>query len=356
MMSRLKMLGRVVRQISLSAVVALAAEAAWSAEFEPIATPATWHAGPVQHDAKAADDLGDDCDACCDLVHPGWYLSAEYLAWELRGRGFDYAIPTDGTADYVGSGDVQNLEFDRDSGYRMALGYITKTGWEVAARYTYFNTNSSASAVAPVDGNLWATRSHPAENEEAQTADASGGLELKLYDFEFGRWIEVNRFTALRVVGGLRWLESDQQFQVLYDGNDFDNGLVRQTKTDSGLGVRFGAEMHWSLAWGFSPFVRGVGTVLSSRSNTTAFESDNSGAAVLVNIADNYYDAVTNLDAAIGLAWNRGHWHASGGYEVSQWMNFGNRTTFDDQHLGSYTPTSPDLLLEGFFARLMYTH
>ena len=213
--------------------LALSAALGFSTEIEPVAMPAGWNAGPVQHEAKAADDAADDCDVCCDLVCPGWYVSAEYLAWQLQMRGLDYAIPTDGTAVYVGSGSVQNLEFNRDSGYRLAVGYVTKTGWEVAARYTSFDTENTASAAAPDNGNLWATRSHPAENEEAQTAVASGGLEMKLYDFEFGRWLEMNRFTAVRLFGGVRWLESNQQFQVVYDGNDFDNGLVSQTKTDS---------------------------------------------------------------------------------------------------------------------------
>ena len=92
-----------------------------------------------------------------------------------------------------------------------------------------------------------------------------------------------------------------------------------------------------------------------SRSNTANIETDNNGADVLVNITDSYSQPVTNLETAIGLAWTRGSWHVSGGYELSQWMNLGNRITFDDQHLGSYDPTSPDLMLDGFFARLMYT-
>jgi hypothetical protein len=63
-------------------------------------------------------------------VCPGWLVSVDYLNWDVRQRGTDFAIKTDSQAGAVGRGAVHNLDMDRNSGIRTNLGYRTRSGWE----------------------------------------------------------------------------------------------------------------------------------------------------------------------------------------------------------------------------------
>jgi hypothetical protein len=160
----------------------------------------------------------NDPGCCSACVCPGWTLNVDYLNWTLRRRDLDFAISTDDGALAVGAGVVHELEFDRDSGLRAGLAYMTKTGWEIAFGYTYFHTSASATALAPVGGNLWATRSHPDRNEEAATAMALGSFDYDVFDLEIRRALPINQFAALKMLGGLRWANIDQDLRCEYEG------------------------------------------------------------------------------------------------------------------------------------------
>lgn len=291
-------------------------------------------------------------DTCCDLVCPGWNASVEYLNWRQRRRGTDFAITTDATALAVGVGDVQNLSFGRDSGLRAGLSYTTQTGWEVGFGYTHFDTQATTTAAAPALGTMWATRSHPNQNEEADTASAFGNLDYDVFDLEVRRWIPVNRFAAVQLLGGLRWADIDQGLRYEYDGASFANGVVTNPVSMQGFGVRLGAAAHWQLPRGFSLFARGAGTLAYGKFHSQLLETNLAGADTIVNVTDDYQQAVPALEAALGGSWRNERFEISGGYELTNWFNVAERSMFvDSVHEGAYSPKSMDLLLEGFFVR-----
>jgi hypothetical protein len=340
-------------------------------QFGARCSSAQSEAGPLEDPARQFGSWSKFADWCpnsevetCDLVCPGWYGSGEYLAWRLRPQGLDYAIAAEEVETAVGVGAVKNVEFSRDAGYRLGLGYVTQTGWDLGFRYTSFDTDQTASAAAPalgtpLEGTLWATRSHPSVNEEADTAIANATLDYQTFDFEIGRWFELNRFTAIRVIGGLRWLSGDQQLRIQYDGQQFDDGVVRDQITNQAFGIRVGAEGHWKMWGGWSAFARGIGSVAYTRSDLRLLETNKTGQAgqtLIVDISDRFTAPATNLEAAVGLSWKRGSWGISGGYEMTHWLNLSNRTTFDGVHAGAYNPLPMDLLLEGMFFQVAYSH
>lgn len=289
---------------------------------------------------------------CCDLVCSGWNANAEYLNWRLRRRGLDFAITTDATALAAGAGDVQNLEFNRDSGMRAGLSYTTKTGWELGFGYTHFNTQATATALEPVGGNMWVTRSHPDQNEEALTAVAFGDLDYDIFDLEIRRWFPINRFAAVQLLGGLRWAKIDQGLRYEYDGADFSNGVFTNPLEMQGFGVRLGAVGHWQLARGFSLFARGAGTLAYGRYQMQLLETNVGGADTIVDVTDQYQQAAPAIELALGASWRNERFEISGGYELTNWFNLADRSMFvDSVHEGAYSPSSMDLLLEGFFLR-----
>ena len=70
-----------------------------------------------------------------------------------------------------------------------------------------------------------------------------------------------------------------------------------------------------------------------------------------------HLQAVPVLDAAVGLAWNRGPVQIRAGYELANWFNLADRSMFSDfVHEGAYSPQSQDVLLDGLFVRFSYAH
>lgn len=306
----------------------------------------------VMEDPPEVHSIGD-CAACepadCDLICPGWFVAGEYLQLRLRRRGLDYAMATDGEALAAGAGTVQNVEFLHEPGYRIGLGYVTPTRWELGFRFTGLNADVATSAEAPAGGNLWATRSHPARNEEATTAAAFAEFDYRLFDLEIGRWFTVNDFAAFRCFGGLSWIDTDQQLRIDYDGNDFNNGVVLDRQNDTGFGIRLGGEGHWDVNCLWSVFARIDARVMFSNASLRLLETNNAGADVITDVTDRFTAPVSHLGAAIGIAYHVQALELRGGYEFANWFGLGNRTGFDGTHVGAYDPASNDILLDGFF-------
>ena len=83
----------------------------------PISQPAST---PVVH-----------CSACnqlaCDCIEPFTWFHGDYLYWRAHMRSLDYAAIEDGTNLAIGSGETQRIRFDRDGGYRIDLGHMTRS-------------------------------------------------------------------------------------------------------------------------------------------------------------------------------------------------------------------------------------
>jgi hypothetical protein len=281
-----------------------------------------------------------------------WIAKVEYLNWNVRREGLDFAIPTDGSSQAVGVGSVQNLKFGQASGVRTGLGYLFTSGWDLTGNYTFYRNSESAFAKEPAGGNLWATRSHPNVNQEASTAAASGSFNYNVFDLEAGYGYSFNEAIAIRPFGGLRWADIDQVFNVRYDGRDFNNGVVNNSLGMNGFGIRLGMEGYWQLGRGWSLFGRGAGTVMYGNFKSRLLETNNAGVDTIVNVSDRYTQAVPILEAALGGAWQHNGQQLAVGYEFNNWFNLGNRSMFpDNAHEGAYAPMSNSVLLSGFFVR-----
>ncbi len=287
-----------------------------------------------------------------DVVVGKWIAKVDYLNWSVNRQGLDFAVATDGTAQAVGNGSVRNLDFGQASGVRAGVGYLFSSGWDLTGNYTYFRNSASAFAAEPAGGNLWATRSHPNVNQEAATAAASGNFNYDVFDLEAGYGYRFNESVAIRPFGGLRWANIDQNLNVRYDGRDFTNAVVDNNLTMNGFGFRLGMDGYWQLGHGWSLFGRGAGSVMYGKFQSRLLETDFAGADTIVNVQDNYTQAVPVLETAMGAAWQYEGFQFAAGYELNNWFNLGNRSMFpDNAHEGAYAPASNSVLLNGFFLR-----
>lgn len=288
---------------------------------------------------------------------PAWLVSVDFLYWEPRQRGTDFAITTDDSALSVGRGSVLSLEMDHSPGVRANLGYRTCSGWELGVIYTHFGAGGTTSAAVPDCGNMWATRSHPSRNEEAATAEASGHINYNVFDLE-ARYPLVDACSiGVQIFGGLRWAQIDEAFQVDYDGVDFDRAQYRDDWRMNGFGVRLGGETQWRWNASWSLFGNAAGSVLGGRFRTHLLETDAQGADTIVDVQDDYDQGMAVLEAAAGIAWTHGPLQMRAGYELHNWFNLADRSMFPDaEHEGLFTPLSNDVLLDGLFVRLGYTY
>ena len=102
----------------------------------------------------------------------------------------------------------------------------------------------------------------------------------------------------------------------------------------------------------FSGFARAAGAIMQGDFDSRLLETNFSGADTIVDVNDVYSNAITQLEIATGFGWRRGPFDVAIGYELTQWTNLGERSSFSSaEHEGAYDPTSVDLLLEGIFVR-----
>lgn len=265
-------------------------------------------------------------------------------------RGMDYAVTEDGTSLTVGRGDLQALEHETDSGFRALLGYRTATGWGLAARYSTIEFEGEDHVVRPDGtGQLFATRTHPDGNEEADTADAVGDLEYHVFDLEASNRILANSFIEMNIFGGLRWAEINVHSQFDYDGRDFVLGRLRDTMEANGIGLQIGSEGSWKIAGGFALTGRVSAGLMRANFKSHRFETNLDDAVVLVDATNEFAQAMPNAEFSGGVSWTRGPFTIAGAYELINWFNAYDRGMFvDDIHEASFGPFSEDILLDGF--------
>lgn len=301
-----------------------------------------------------------DCQSCelTPLACPTWSASLDGLYWKPRQRGLDYAVTEDGSSLILGQGQIHNLDFDRDSGFRLAMAHLTKTGWTVRAAFTMFDTDGSALAQRPDGvGQLFATRSHPSgTSDEAETATAFGSIDYKTFDLTAERFVFQNRFASVATFAGIRWVEIDQQMDLRYDGRDFDNGRIWDQTNMDGFGLRMGSQSTWHMAKGFSLFGSLAGGLTYGRHDMRFSESNIDETVSIVDVRDQYDEAVGSLEAMAGLNWTCRNVSVGLGYEMIKWFNVGERSMFvDNVREGAYASLSKDLLLEGLFVNFTVT-
>lgn len=305
-----------------------------------------WSETPFLDDAAAARSCG-----CCG---PGWYVQADYLNWEPHRTGLGVAILDPAGLGVPSSGGaVQALALGRDSGLRVALGRRTVTGWDVGFRYTHFSTDNHLT-FAPGGGQVLALLSSPASGlTNADSVDATAGLELNVYDLEAGRWLRFGDSVSSRVSLGLRYAQIDQHLQARYDGGFFSNGVVDAPTAFEGFGGRLAGAVYWDLAGGFSVFGDLGLSLLAGELRSDRYE-ENFGTTV-VDATNELEQVIPVVELSVGGAWSRGPWTLAAGYELSNWFNVATTTNFvDNFNGGSLDAGTSDLGFDGFFLRLAY--
>lgn len=288
-------------------------------------------------------------------TNKAWFADLEYKYWQMRRRDLDYAASSSNTALAIGEGTIHELVFDTDSGFQASMGYLTEDGWKIGFRYTNFRTDESDSLIRAPGETLFSTRSHPKFNEESITADVDSLFDMNVFDFEVRGPIVLSERASLNVFGGIRWADVDQQFNTIYDGFDFVNGEINNLHSMDAVGLRLGGEGTWTLLKGLYLFGGAETSLMYGSHETSLRETDdiNGVRDVLVNVSDQYQQAITSLSTTVGLGLNAKDYEFRIGYEFNVWYNLADRLVFlDDTHEAIFSHSNHDIVLDGFFTRM----
>ena len=294
------------------------------------------------------------CQPDCVCSSPVWNLSIDYLNWKPHRSDLGFAIlDPSGTGVPSAGQPVLALDYDRDSGVRLALGRRLASDWTLSFQYTSFAA-ADRQNFAPGGGQVLALMSSPATGlTNADSAVGSVALDMDLFDLEAGRWVQPCESMLVRMFAGVRFAQIDQDLEVQYDGGAFTNGSVSAPVDFFGFGGRVGGETHWLVTDRFRLFGSLGVSLLSGEYEARRLEQN--AGTVVIDATHNFDQIVPVLEMSIGGALRRGPWTFAGGYELSNWFNLVAPIDFADSfNGGSLDDGNRDLGFSGFFVRAIY--
>lgn len=299
--------------------------------------------------ANAQDDV--ECSSPC---LPRFHGSVDMISWSPHMRGLDFAASEDGTSLSIGSGQVHDLDLDRDIGMRTHLGFRATEHWSINFGYTHFGTEGTDTVLRPAGaGQLFPTVSYPGGPQDAEIASAFASFDYDAFDVVAAYPLVCRPAIGISVFGGLRWADINHELLTQLDGRDFVNGEILNQSDVNAFGLRFGSDCEWRLPHGWSVFGTTAVGALYGNIDNYRLETNNNGAQTLVSLTDAYEQPIFNIETALGASWNVAGVQLSFGYELNIWTNLGDSLRFvDDNESGGMTAMPGDLLLEGMFVRL----
>lgn len=282
----------------------------------------------------------------CDPVAP-FVVTFEYLLLRPTRRDLDYAL-VDSRNDLIPQGNVANLDWRTDSGFR--LGFVWRPQGrltDIAFTYTYAYSQDDSTIGAPAGGVIYPVPTRPGLIDTATSATAFSSININVFDVDFGRRFQLDEAFDGRVFVGSRSAYIGQVFEAGYNGFDAAQASVRQRLTMEAGGLSLGGEGLWRLGGSWSAFGRVRGSVLVADYCLHHRETNFAGNVLLTDVNDNFTKVVPTVDLATGLTWTRRNYHFSVGYEISHWFNQVESISFlDDFSEGKRTRKVSDLSIE----------
>lgn len=284
-------------------------------------------------------------------------VSAEVLFLKPRPSNLmDFAIRAPADALAI-SGDIQQVNYNDIGALRYGLTYRPEnTNWRIGATHTSFSTEGQQSAARPAAGFLYSTFTHPFQNDSADTADASARLSYRATDLEIAYNLSPNRSLGVRLFGGLRFSDVQQEMNVTFNGRDFNQATTKTSNEFTGFGPRLGAQIDLNLASDLKLFGRGSGSLLLGNRTIFYEETDNNRTDLVARFnPGSQRQVVPGLELALGLSWQPkispgANLNFSVGYEYQHLFNVSDSIRFvDSASPGVFTQSKNDLSLQGLF-------
>lgn len=274
----------------------------------------------------------------------------------------------------IGTTTNKIVQSNYELSYKLGATYHPGGSWDFAFAYQSFDNNDGDAKLIPPfespDGNqyvsLIATLAPPSFGQVAESARADDEFKLQGYDWEAGKNLEVGEDFALRLFGGVRYVDMSEHFEAFYFDGDFATEAEGGGRSNSdfgfwGIGPRVGAGGRYPVGWGFSIFGQaGVSLLVGEQEAESGFTNpaDDSDTDPLYFVHRDFgVQVIPAIDMRAGLAWEHPLWEwgkgfIEGGYEFQNYFNVVEQLTWGPpSDPGAVGQTSGDLGIDGFFFR-----
>ena len=334
----------------------------WSQDGQPV----------LVRDAYAAPSVDPLC--CATERCPAWYGEKDYLLWRVNRSGLDVGIYDLDADDDMGPGQIVRIQPDYDSGFRLAFGRHTSSGWDFAVRWTRLDLGDSTSFEDYTEYSE-PTRIHPSDSanigdDDVGFAQSSYDVDLNFVDIEMGYTIDFRR-ASFRPFGGIRLADINQAMLTYYTDFDdrFDDDFTRVAETigmDS-VGFYFGSGVHVPLIDRRLDLLGRLATGVHISEFDSAFrEADFDDIDTFddfnFRVSGAERQGVGSLEVSVGLLMHL--WQGrrlvvdlAAGYEMQSYFNMVDFISFDDDMaLANLDRGSANLTLDGTFLRMVTTY
>jgi hypothetical protein len=276
----------------------------------------------------------------------GLFMTGEYLLVKPRRDAFDFAITSSERLGVI-NGNLNSLDWETRSAFRVGIGYQFADGWDASVNYFYLHSSASSSLSAPNGGTLYATLTNNTF-DDVSTASAMGNLDMNVIDIDVGRTYRAADNLNFRFTGGGRVTWIEQQFSAIYNGGTLGavNDFVSSPVNFTGAGLTAGGEGTYALNKHFGLYARGKVALLSGTFNNNLTETNGNGATTFYNISNKYHEVVPVLETGVGAVLTKDHMHFKVGYELYNYFNMVDSLDFQSLSFGKASKRLSDLSLE----------
>jgi|GEM_PF-2596428 len=185
-----------------------------------------------------------------------WALGLEYIFWETRTEGTEYAYSNSALSTAIPiSGNVYSVKPGWTSGVRLfGAKYFAYDRWSLQASFTFLRPNGSSATASALSSARIPLRGVLLSNTYLDVAKASYNLDYYDLEVNLGRDFYVSKALSLRPFFGLESVWFDQTLTTRYSGGDtlgLDTVTLIDTSDLWGMGPEIGLSSGWFLGLGF---------------------------------------------------------------------------------------------------------
>ncbi len=287
----------------------------------------------------------------------GIYATGDYLLLRAYRTAADFAVVSPQLTD-TAIGSIESAGWDTRSGFRLGAGYqLPDDAWRLGVTYTYFYTAGTSSVQAPAGGQLFATLTRGGSIDDVASASAFSSLHYNVLDIDITRlWCPSKAFD-LQFFGGARVAWIDQKLSAVYNGGSAvaTDATVSSPVYFTGAGLTAGARGFWRIWNDLGIYGGGRFSLLSGRFRNFVSETNDDRAVTIVNVHEQYREAVPVAELSAGVAWQSDHLRLSAGYELANWFHMVDSPDFaTGLNIGKVSRRTSDLTLEGLAIELAF--
>lgn len=291
------------------------------------------------------------------------FLTADLLVWQARENGLALGTLSHSTTEnVVANGQVKNIDFEWDVGFRVGVGYnMPHDGWDLSLTWLRFYTDGHRSSHANSDETIYPRLAHPgdiaADNNTCQKLHGHWHLHLNQLDLDLGREFFVSKWLTFRPHIGLRTDWIWQKLRVDYDNFvQFHKDVEVKDKDDWwGIGVQGGVDTQWGLGGGWSIYGNFDAAILYGFHQASFDDQNGFSTQKFVDTKNSYHISHPVLDLQLGLRWDymfshdRFHLGLQAGWEHHVYFNQNQFMYFvDDYNNGVFVSNQGDLTFQGW--------